>query len=141
VQTGPPFPLQENSTMTDKEITALMRAFGKAFNAGNVDGILACVTDDFEWRMAEGPDAPWGRVVRGREEVRQALQDRDKSVRNVRFSETAMTIAGDKVIGTFRLTGERADGSPCDWRGCDLYEVRDGKIAYKDSYWKRITGG
>ena len=74
-------------------------------------------------------------------EVRQALQDRDKSVRNVRFSETAMTIAGDKVIGTFRLTGERADGSPCDWRGCDLYEVRDGKIAYKDSYWKRITGG
>tara|TARA_R110002073_G_scaffold94637_7_gene219980 strand:- start:420 stop:566 length:147 start_codon:yes stop_codon:yes gene_type:complete len=47
-------------------------------------GMRTCVTDDFEWRQAVGPDASWGRVVQGK---------------------------------------------PADWRGCDLYEVRDGKIA------------
>jgi ketosteroid isomerase-like protein len=125
--------------MSDAAITALMKAFGRAFNAGDIDGILACVTPDFEWRLAEGPDAPWGRVVRGAEEVRRMLADRGKAMRNVRFSETEMAVYGDRVIGTFRLTGERSDGTACDWRGLDHYVVRDGKIACKDSYWKRIA--
>ena len=53
---------------------ALLKRLGKAFNAGDADAILACVTDDFEWIMARGPDAPDGRVVRGREAVREAPQ-------------------------------------------------------------------
>ncbi len=84
----------------DKAVMALLREFGKAFNKGDVDGILACVTDDFEWRLAEGPDRPDGRIVRGKEEVRAALQERDREIAEMRFSETEVTITADSdVVG------------------------------------------
>jgi len=118
----------------------LLRRFGKAFNRADVEGILACVTDDFVWVEAQGPDAPHGRIRHGAEEVKQALAERAKIVRDVRFSETAVHHADGHIIGTFRATGTYvADGSPYDVRGVDIYTVRDGLIASKDSYWKRIV--
>jgi ketosteroid isomerase-like protein len=124
--------------MADDDVMALLRQFGKAFNRGDIDGILACVTDDFEWRLAEGPDAPDGKVVRGKEAVRAALEDRDRAIAEMRFSETAVTIAGDTVFGTFRAVGKTRDGRNIDRRGLDIYRIRDGKIALKDSYWKQV---
>jgi len=121
----------------DKQVMALLREFGKAFNKGDVDGILACVTDDFEWRLADGPDRPDGRIVRGKEEVRAALEERDREIAEMRFSETEVTIAADKIFGSFRATGKTRDGREIDRRGLDIYAIRDGKIALKDSYWKQ----
>jgi ketosteroid isomerase-like protein len=103
--------------MADDDVMALLRQFGKAFNRGDIDGILACVTDDFEWRLAEGPDAPDGKVVRGKEAVRAALQERDRDIAEMRFSETAVTISGDTVFGSFRATGRTRDGQAIDLRG------------------------
>ena len=117
---------------------ALLVRFGRAFNAGDVDGILACVTADFEWRLAQGPDAPDGRIVRGKDAVRAALAERAAAIRHIRFSETEVTIAGDRIVGRFPATGEWASGAPIDVRGVDVYDLRDGLIAVKDSYWKRI---
>ena len=120
------------------EAMALLRRFGKAFNAGDVDGILDCVTDDFEWRLHEGPEAPDGRIVRGREAVRDALAERDRHIESLRFSETEVFEAGDTVVGRFRATGRTRAGEAIDVRGVDIYTLRDGLIAVKDSYWKRI---
>jgi ketosteroid isomerase-like protein len=36
-------------------IDDLFRRFGKAFNKADVEEIAACVTDDFEWRLAAAP--------------------------------------------------------------------------------------
>ncbi len=119
-------------------VMALLRDFGKAFNRGDIDGILACVTDDFEWRLAAGPDAPDGRIVRGKEAVRAALEERDREIAEMRFSETSVAVAGDTVFGCFRATGKTRDGQPIDRRGVDIYRIRDGKIALKDSYWKQV---
>jgi ketosteroid isomerase-like protein len=124
--------------MADDDVMALLRQFGKAFNRGDIEGILACATDDFEWRLAEGPDAPDGKVVRGKEAVRAALEDRDRTIAEMRFSETAVTIAGDTVFGAFRATGRTRDGRAIDRRGLDIYRIRDGRIALKDSYWKQV---
>jgi taurine dehydrogenase small subunit len=118
---------------------ALLKRLGKAFNAGDADAILACVTDDFEWIMARGPDAPDGRVVRGREAVREALAARDRELRNIRFSEAEVFPAGDRVVGTYRMTATQPDGTPVDIRGCDLYVIRDGLISRKDTYWKQVA--
>jgi ketosteroid isomerase-like protein len=124
--------------MADDDVMALLRQFGKVFNRGDIEGILACVTDDFEWRLAEGPDAPDGKVVRGKEAVRAALEERDRAIAEMRFSETAVTIAGDTVFGTFRAVGKTRDGRNIDRRGLDIYRIRDGRIALKDSYWKQV---
>jgi ketosteroid isomerase-like protein len=44
--------------------------------------------------------------------------------------------SGTALFGTFRVTGIDHAGKPFDRYGIDLYEVRDGKIALKDSYLK-----
>jgi ketosteroid isomerase-like protein len=124
--------------MTEEETRDLMARFGRAFMKGDVEGIVACVTDDFEWRQAEGPEVPWGRIVKGTAQLRDALAERDRAMANLHYSDAKVEICGERVVGTFRISGETADGAPADWRGCDLYQIRDGKIAYKDSYWKRI---
>lgn len=124
------------------DLQALFRRFGKAFNACDVEGILSCVTKDFRWIMARGPDAPHGRIVEGREALRAALAERGLELDGVRFSEAEVFAAGEFVVGTFRMTAtRRADGAAVDLRGCDIYTVRDGLIASKDSYWKQVTGG
>lgn len=124
--------------MAEDATMDLLRRFGKAFNKGDIDGILACVTDEFEWRLASGPDAPDGKVVRGKEAVRRALEERDREIAEMRFSETSVTIAGDTVFGAFRATGRTRDGRSIDRRGLDIYRIRNGKIALKDSYWKQV---
>lgn len=129
--------------MADSELTpelqALFRRFGRAFNAGDVDAILGCVTADFQWIMARGPLAPYGRVVEGRDALRAALAGRGQELADVRFSDAQVFAVGDRVIGTFRMTAKRcADGAAVDVRGCDIYTVRGGLIASKDSYWKQV---
>lgn len=126
--------------MSNETALALLKKLGKGFNNGDVNAILECVTDDFEWILAAGPDAPHGKVVRGREGVAATMAARAKEIPELRFSETDLIYAGDRVIGTYRVTGRYADGQRIDARGCDLYVIRDGKIARKDSYWKQIGG-
>jgi ketosteroid isomerase-like protein len=128
----------ESAAEVPEEVMALLRRFGKASNRRDVDEIVACVTDDFEWVLAEGPEAPHGRVVRGAEELRSYLSERDREIPELRFGETEVMAVGDRVVGLFRARGRREDGSPIDVRGCDLYTLRDGRIARKDSYWKRV---
>ena len=116
-------------------IDDLFRRFGKAFNKADVDGIAACVTDDFEWRLNAG-GSPAGRVLKGKEALRAHFADKSTAPREVRFSEASIHRAGDKLFGTFRATGIDHAGKPFDRYGIDLYEVKDGKIALKDSYLK-----
>lgn len=125
--------------MSNEVALQLLKKLGKGFNNGDVNAILECVTDDFEWILAEGPDAPHGKIIRGRDAVSATMAARTKEMPELRFSETEVMYAGDRVIGTYRVTGRYADGCKIDARGCDVYVVRDGKIARKDSYWKHIT--
>lgn len=125
--------------MSDSDIMDLLRRFGKAFNSGDVETILDCVTEDFEWIMAEGPIPPDGRIVRGKTELSESLAHRAKQIPDIRFSETEVFGAADRVVGTFRARGRYTSGKVLDVRGCDIYVIRDGKIAQKNSFWKQIT--
>jgi ketosteroid isomerase-like protein len=116
-------------------IDDLFRRFGKAFNKADVDEIAACVTDDFEWRLNAG-GSPAGRVLKGKEALRAHFADKSRAHREARFSEARIHRAGTALFGTFRVTGIDHAGRPFDRYGVDLYEVRDGKIALKDSYLK-----
>lgn len=119
-------------------IDDLFRRFGKAFNKADVEEIAACVTDDFEWRLNAGAmgGSPGGAVLKGKEGLRAHFSDKSKAHREARFSEARIHRAGDKLFGTFRVTGVDHAGKPFDRYGIDLYELKDGKIALKDSYLK-----
>jgi ketosteroid isomerase-like protein len=124
--------------MSNDVALALLKKLGKGFNSGDANAVMECVTEDFEWILASGPDAPHGRVVRGRESVAATMAARAKEIPEMRFCETDLIYAGDRVVGTYRVTGRYADGRTIDARGCDIYVIRDGKISRKDSYWKQI---
>ena len=113
----------------------LFRRFGKAFNKADVEEIAACVTDDFEWRLNAG-GSPSGAVLKGKDGLRAYFGNRSKAHREARYSEARIHRAGDKLFGTFRVTGIDHAGKPFDRYGIDLYELQDGKIALKDSYLK-----
>lgn len=120
-------------------IDDLFRRFGKAFNKADAEEIAACVTEDFEWRLNAG-GSPAGRVLKGKDDLRRHFADKSKAHREARYSEARIHRtsgpSGDKLFGTFRVTGIDAEGKPFDRYGIDLYELRDGKIALKDSYLK-----
>jgi len=120
---------------------AVLKKFGKAFNSGDVNSILECVTDDFEWILNSGSEVPHGRLIKGREAVARALAERMREFKSMRFFDTELIYADEHVIGAFRLQATRADGSSIDARGCDIYAFRDGRIARKDSYLKQIGAG
>ena len=116
-------------------IDDLFRRFGKAFNKADAEEIAACVTDDFEWRLAAGA-RPSGTVLKGKDGLRRYFAENSQAHREARYSEARIHRAGDKLFGTFRVTGIDHAGKPFDRYGIDLYEVKDGKIALKDSYLK-----
>ena len=96
------------------------------------------MTDDFEWRLNAGATggSPGGAVLKGKEGLRAHCADKSKAHREARFSEARIHRSGDKLFGTFRVTGIDHAGQPFDRYGIDLYELKDGKIALKDSYLK-----
>lgn len=126
------------ATFDKHQAMEVLKAFGKAFNAGDADGVLAQVSNDFEWRMHEGPDAPNGAVIKGLEATRTALAERAERIETIRFSETEVLFGDDHVVGRFRATGRYKSGEAIDVRGVDIYLFKDGKISVKDSYWKAI---
>ena len=117
----------------------LFRRFGKAFNKADAEEIAACVTDDFEWRLNAG-GSPAGRVLKGKADLLAYFTDKSQAHREARYSEARIhrtsDKSGDKLFGTFRVTGIDAAGKSFDRYGIDLYEVKDGKISLKDSYLK-----
>src|SRR5258708_22517703 len=109
------------------------RRFGKAFKKGDVEEIAACVTDDFEWRLAAGAQ-PAGRVLKGKDDLRAYFADKSQAHREARYSEARIHRSGDKLFGTFRVTGIDARGQPFDPYGIDPYHLKDGKTPPKAPY-------
>lgn len=115
-------------------IDDLFRRFGKV-NKG--DGRRdACDLRDRRFRMALNTGgSPTGRVLKGGGALRAHLAEKSTAHREVRFSDSIHR-AGDKLFGTFRATGIDHAGKPFDRYGIDLAEVKDGRIALKDSAMK-----
>lgn len=117
-------------------IQALMKRFERAFVAADVPGVVACVTDDFEWHLPEGPNPPDGVVVRGRKDLETFLVDRFRSTGNLSYTDFSYQIFGATVVQGYLVEGDLPTRGRFSSRGLDVYTVRDGLIATKDAYWK-----
>ena len=79
---------------------------------------------------------PSGTVLKGKDGPRAYFGDKSKAHREARYSEARIHHAGTMLFGTFRVTGVDHAGRSFDRYGIDLSELKDGKIALKDSYLK-----
>jgi ketosteroid isomerase-like protein len=120
-----------------KAATPLLKAFLDAFNAHDVDAIMSCFTEDCVLDMPRGP-APGGQRLVGREQVRTGIQARLDGIPDVRYGDDRHWACGDRGVSEWTLRGTQISGEPIEVRGCDLFELTDGKISRKDSFWKIV---
>lgn len=117
--------------------TALLRDFLDAFNAHDLEAIMAFFADDCVFQMPRGP-APGGRVLVGKEEVREGIRSRLEGIPDVHYGDERHWVCGDRGVSEWTIRGTTRTGERIEVRGCDLFEFADGRIARKDSFWKIV---
>lgn len=121
------------------DIRSTLVAICDAFNAHDLDRVMAFFADDCVLQMPRG-DKPWGARSEGRQAVREALAARFAGLPDVHYgnAEHFVDAAADTGMSKWMLTGTTPDGVRKEVRGCDFYTFRDGKVIAKDSYWKIV---
>ena len=125
--------------MTQKQpvSVATLKAIADAFNAHDLEAIMAFFAEDCSLDMPRGPD-PWGRRYTGKAAVREGLAGRLKGLPDVQYTDDRHWVSGNLGVSEWLLTGTMPDGTRLRVRGCDHWEFHDGKVIRKDSYWKIV---
>jgi len=115
---------------------ALLDRFAAAWNAHDVDTLMACMTDDGVFESAAGPTVAGTRSV-GTAAVRKAYQAVFDTYPDARWNEPRHFVAGDRAVTEWRFTGTTREGQKVEVNGCDVFTLRGGRIALKNSYRKQ----
>jgi ketosteroid isomerase-like protein len=121
-------------------MSEMLKAVLDAFNAHDVEAIMAFFTEDCVMEMPRGP-APGGRRLVGKQQVREGIQARFDGIPDVHYGADRHWVCGDRGVSEWTLRGTQQTGETIAVRGCDLWEFVDGKISRKDSYWKIVECG
>jgi len=116
------------------DTAAALSAFSAAFGSGDVEAIMALMTDDCVFEST-GP-APDGVRRSGAADVRAVWVELFAQTQDASFTEEESFVAGDRGVLRWRFTWTDADGSPGHVRGVDVLRFRDGLVAEKLSYVK-----
>jgi ketosteroid isomerase-like protein len=121
------------------DIRSTLTELCEAFNAHDLDRIMAFFSDDCVLEMPRG-SKPWGTRFEGKQNVREALATRFDGLPDVHYGneEHFVDLAADTGISKWTLTGTTREGTKKEVQGCDFYKFRNGKVIRKDSYWKIV---
>jgi steroid delta-isomerase-like uncharacterized protein len=115
--------------------TEFLQAFADAWNRHDVDALMSFMTEDCVFEASAGPDVCGTRYV-GREAVRAGYSEVWKTFPDAHWGNARHFVQGERGVSEWTFTGTRADGTRVEVQGCDLFTLRDGKIALKNSYRK-----
>lgn len=118
----------------------MLEEFLAAFNAHDVDAIMGFFTEDCVFETPRGPD-PWGKRLTEKAQVRTGIEARFAGIPDISYGDDRHWVCGDRAVSEWTITGTDVSGAEVEVRGCDLFELRDGKITRKDSYWKLVERG
>ena len=118
---------------------ALLEAFAAAWNAHDVDALLALCTADCVFETAAGPAAHGTRHA-GQAALRAAFPAAWQTWPNAQWLQATHVVAGNRGFSEWTFRGTDAGGRETEVRGVDLFELRDGLIARKDTFRKQRSG-
>jgi uncharacterized protein (TIGR03086 family) len=107
---------------------------GAAFGDGDVDAIMAQMTDDCVFESTS--PAPDGGRFEGADAVREQWRKLFAETPDPLFETEETSVAGDRAVVRWRFSWASGDGSRGHVRGVDVLRLRDGKVAEKLSYVK-----
>ena len=116
------------------EATLLQNLFD-AFNRHDLEGVLACMTEDCVFEGAAGPEAYGARFV-GHDAVGAAFEGVWKTFPDVQWANDRHFAADGLGVSQWTLVGTREDGKRIEADGVDLFTFRDGKVATKKAFRK-----
>lgn len=109
-------------------------AFARAFGAGDVDAIMALMTDDCVFESTA--PAPDGQRIEGAVAVRQVWEDLFGTTPDAAFTTEELSAGDGRAVLRWRFSWTGSDGRPGHVRGVDTLKLRDGKVCEKLSYVK-----
>ena len=118
---------------------AFLQSFADAFNAHDIEAIMAHMTADCVFEASGGPEV-FGERFTGQEQVRKAFEDVFATYPDAHWANPQHVISGDRGFTEWTFTGTKKDGTKTEITGCDLFTFREGKIATKNSFRKNRLG-
>jgi len=115
----------------------LLQRHCAAWNAHDIDALMALITDDCVFEASAGP-APHGARYAGRAAVRAAFLAVWETFPDAQWEESRHSVAGGRGFSEWTFRGTRRDGVRVEVRGLDVLELRGGLIARKDTFRKTI---
>ena len=97
-------------------LRSTLEALCEAFNAHDLDAVMAYFADDCVLEMPRGPE-PWGARSEGKKAVREALAGRFRGLPDVHYGDASHFVDGDTGISKWTLTGTTPDGRRLKVRG------------------------
>lgn len=122
---------QMNKTVSED----FLQSFVDAFNAHDIQRIMAHMTEDCVFEASAGPDVN-GEKFTGQEQVKLAFENVFSNFPDARWSNARHFIRGDRGFSEWIFTGTKINGTKVEVTGCDIFTFKDGKIAIKNSYRK-----
>ena len=116
---------------------AFVERFLEPWNAHDVEGALALMTDDCLWEITRGPE-PHGTRLEGSKAVGAAIGDAFRAMPDIHYEPVHCSFSQDLVVVELLVTATLADGRPAKFQACDIMTMRDGKVAAKRSYRKLV---
>ena len=120
---------------TDQGTVTLLQDFADAFNRHDVDALMSMMTADCVFE-ASGGDCADGERHDGQPAVRAAFAAVFEQYPDAHWGNARHFVAGDRGVSEWTFTGTGKDGTRVEVTGCDLFTLRNGKIAIKNSFRK-----
>lgn len=121
---------------SDADVLKMLDQFAAAWNRHDVDGLMACMTDDCVFEAAAGAEVAGTRHV-GRDGVRRAYAAVFETYKDGRWNNPRHFIAGTRAVSEWTFTGTTSAGAKVEVNGCDVFTLRGAKIVVKNSYRKQ----
>lgn len=108
---------------------AVVERYFEAFNRGDREGIVSLLAEDAVWEI------PRTHLGSGRASGKDGFADEAlKAPRGTVSTVSRLVGEGDVVVAEGTVTTSTPDGSPFRLLFCDVFVLRDGKIAQLTSY-------
>ena len=125
-----------SASAQDSATLKLLDSFADAWNRHDVDGLMACMAPTCVFEAAAGKEVAGTRHV-GRDAVRKAYLAVFDTYADGHWNNPRHFSAGDRAVSEWTFTGTTKDGAKVEVNGCDIFTLKAGKIAIKNSYRKQ----
>lgn len=122
-----------------KDRLATLERFMAAWNARDLDALMACMSEACAFHAAAGAE-PTGARHLGRPAVRAAYAAILDAWPRAEWRMARHSVSGETGVSTWRFSGTARDGRRIDVEGCDLFAFEGDRIALKNSFRKNRAG-